>query len=134
MQAAEEFVESISTKKPENFKLIVSSHNYQNTPSPEELGDLVSRIQAVGADIVKIATTAMDISDVAHLFRVLVHCQLSMKYGDNRAFHTFHYLHEFFKLCSIMTGTCHWNGYGRERTSLSVALFKVWNVSNILRT
>ncbi|KAH7654243.1 3-dehydroquinate dehydratase type I protein [Dioscorea alata] len=76
LQAAEEFVESISMKKPENFKLIVSSHNYQNTPSPEQLGDLVSRIQAVGADIVKIATTAVDISDVARLFQVLVHCQV----------------------------------------------------------
>ena len=71
-------MKSISMKKPEKFKLIVSSHNYQNTPSTEELGNLVSRIQAVGADIVKIATSAVDISDVARLFKVLVHCQVSI--------------------------------------------------------
>ncbi|KAJ0975637.1 hypothetical protein J5N97_017602 [Dioscorea zingiberensis] len=75
LQAAQEFVESISVKKPENFKLIVSSHNYQTTPSIEELGNLVSRIQAVGADIVKIATSPVDISDVTRMFKMLAHCQ-----------------------------------------------------------
>ncbi|XP_008813741.1 bifunctional 3-dehydroquinate dehydratase/shikimate dehydrogenase, chloroplastic isoform X1 [Phoenix dactylifera] len=75
LKVAEEFVRLISGKKPENFKLIVSSHNYQSTPSSEELGSLVARIQAVGADIVKIATTAVDIVDVTRMFQVIVHCQ-----------------------------------------------------------
>ncbi|RWW29858.1 hypothetical protein GW17_00005599 [Ensete ventricosum] len=75
---AEDFVRLISEKKPENFKLIISSHNYQNTPSSEELSSLVARIQVAGADIVKIATTAVDIVDVAPMFQVIVHCQVPM--------------------------------------------------------
>ncbi|XP_010914407.1 bifunctional 3-dehydroquinate dehydratase/shikimate dehydrogenase, chloroplastic isoform X2 [Elaeis guineensis] len=76
LKVAEEFVRLISGKKPENFKLIVSSHNYQSTPSSEELGSLVARIQAVGADIVKIVTTAVDIVDVTRMLQVIVHCQV----------------------------------------------------------
>ncbi|KAJ8490329.1 hypothetical protein OPV22_012050 [Ensete ventricosum] len=75
LKVAEDFVRLISEKKPENFKLIISSHNYQSTPSSEELSSLVARIQAAGADIVKIATTAVDIVDVAPMFQVIVHCQ-----------------------------------------------------------
>lgn len=58
-------------------KVIVSSHNYQYTPSVEDLGDLVARIQATGADIVKIATTAVEITDVARMFQIMVHSQVS---------------------------------------------------------
>lgn len=76
-QAADGFVHMISGKRPEKFKLIISSHNFQNTPSTEVLGELVARIQAAGADIVKIATTAVDIVDVARMFQVMVHCQVS---------------------------------------------------------
>ncbi|CAL9120544.1 unnamed protein product [Musa textilis] len=77
-KVAGDFVRFISGKRPENFKLIVSSHNYQSTPSRDVLGSLVVRIQAVGADIVKIATTASDIVDVTHMFQVIVHCQVSI--------------------------------------------------------
>ncbi|CAD5187374.1 unnamed protein product, partial [Musa acuminata subsp. malaccensis] len=75
LKVADDFVRLISGKKPDNFKLIVSSHNYQSTPSSEELSSLVARIQAAGADIVKIATTAVDIVDVTRMFQVIVHCQ-----------------------------------------------------------
>ncbi|KHN16162.1 Vesicle-associated protein 2-2 [Glycine soja] len=47
-------------KKPESVKIIVSSHNLERTPSVEEIGNLAARIQASGADVVKIATTAFD--------------------------------------------------------------------------
>ncbi|GKV39038.1 hypothetical protein SLEP1_g46869 [Rubroshorea leprosula] len=76
LQAADEFIKSIHGKKPEKLKVIVSSHNYQNTPSVEELGNLVARIQATGADIVKIATTAVDITDAARIFQIIVHSQV----------------------------------------------------------
>lgn len=33
-------------------------------------------IQATGADIVKIATTALDITDVARIFKITVHSQV----------------------------------------------------------
>ncbi|CAL2239355.1 unnamed protein product [Prunus armeniaca] len=76
LQVAHEFIDSIYGKKPEKFKVIVSSHNYQHTPSVEALGNLVARIQATGADIVKIATTALDITDVARIFKITVHSQI----------------------------------------------------------
>ncbi|KAL5566202.1 hypothetical protein UlMin_029366 [Ulmus minor] len=73
LQVAHEFYDFIQGKKLEKTKIIVSSHNYQMTPSVEEIRDLVARIQATGADIVKIATTALDITDSAHVFQVLVY-------------------------------------------------------------
>lgn len=78
MKVAHEFIESVrGKKKAESTKVIVSSHNYQCTPSIEDLGNLVARIQASGADIVKIATTALDITDVARIFHITVHSQVS---------------------------------------------------------
>lgn len=81
MKVACEFNESIYGKKPEKTKIIVSCHNYQCTPSVEDLGNLVARIQATGADIVKIATTALDITDVARIFHITVHSQVSVLYA-----------------------------------------------------
>ncbi|XP_062084611.1 bifunctional 3-dehydroquinate dehydratase/shikimate dehydrogenase, chloroplastic-like isoform X2 [Humulus lupulus] len=76
LKVAHEFFNFIQGKKPEKGLIIVSSHNYENTPSVEEIGDLVAKIQATTADIVKIATTAQDITDSARIFQVLVHCEL----------------------------------------------------------
>ncbi|KAL2900590.1 Bifunctional 3-dehydroquinate dehydratase/shikimate dehydrogenase chloroplastic, partial [Bienertia sinuspersici] len=76
LKVADEFFESISGKKSTKTAIIVSSHNYQCTPSVEEIGNLVSRIQATGADIVKIATTATDITDCARILQVLTHPQV----------------------------------------------------------
>ncbi|KAL5566199.1 hypothetical protein UlMin_029363 [Ulmus minor] len=78
LQVAHEFYDFIRGKKPEKTKIIVSSHNYQMTPSVEEIGDLVARIQATGADIAKIATTALDITESACVFQVLVHSHVPM--------------------------------------------------------
>ncbi|TVU49971.1 hypothetical protein EJB05_01319, partial [Eragrostis curvula] len=75
LKVADKFMKLLSGKKPESCKLIVSSHNYENTPSAEELGNLVAQIKATGADIVKIATTATEIVDVARMFQILIHCQ-----------------------------------------------------------
>ncbi|PIN14374.1 Pentafunctional AROM protein [Handroanthus impetiginosus] len=76
LKAAYEFFDFIHGNKPEKCKVIVSSHNFNNTPSAEELGNLVARIQAAGADIVKFATTALDITDVARVFQITVHSQM----------------------------------------------------------
>ncbi|CAD5178786.1 bifunctional 3-dehydroquinate dehydratase/shikimate dehydrogenase, chloroplastic-like [Musa acuminata AAA Group] len=84
LKVAGDFVRFISGKRPETFKLIVSSHNYQSTPSRDVLGSLVAGIQAVGADIVKIATTALDIVDVTHMFQIIVHCQGRNQLLDSR--------------------------------------------------
>ncbi|CAK9145507.1 unnamed protein product [Ilex paraguariensis] len=76
LKAIHEFNNSMHGRKPAQSKIIVSSHNYENTPSVEDLGNLVARIQASGADIVKIATTALDITDVARVFQITVHSQV----------------------------------------------------------
>lgn len=77
LKAVHKFNSSLPGNNPGKCQVIVSSHNYHNTPSVEELGDLVARIQASGADIVKIATTALDITDVARIFQITVHSQVS---------------------------------------------------------
>ncbi|CAI7838809.1 unnamed protein product [Closterium sp. NIES-54] len=56
-------------------RVIVSSHNYNVTPPLEELRALVARIEAAGADIVKFATTATDITDNARVFQILKEAQ-----------------------------------------------------------
>ncbi|PWZ34585.1 hypothetical protein Zm00014a_008719 [Zea mays] len=78
LKVADKFMSFIAGHKPEKCKLIVSSHNYEYTPSCEEITNLVASIQAVGADIVKVATTAKDIVDVSRMFQVMVHCQVPM--------------------------------------------------------
>jgi 3-dehydroquinate dehydratase len=40
----------------------------------------VAQMQATGSDIVKIATTATEIVDVARMFQILVYCQVSSTY------------------------------------------------------
>lgn len=86
LQVAFDFNNSIYGKKPENFKVIVSFHNFHNTPSAEAIGNLVARIQATGADIVKIVTTALDITDCARIFRIMVHSQVSIAYSMENSF------------------------------------------------
>ncbi|KAI4373087.1 hypothetical protein MLD38_011250 [Melastoma candidum] len=76
LKVASEFIVSIREKNLKKSKIIISSHNYENTPSVEELGNLVAKIQEAGADIVKIATTALDITDVARMFHITAHSQV----------------------------------------------------------
>lgn len=68
-QVARDF---ISKQRPiSKTKIVVSNHNWKFTPSAEEIGNLVAQIQSTGADIVKFATTANDITDVARVLQVL---------------------------------------------------------------
>ncbi|XP_010674967.2 bifunctional 3-dehydroquinate dehydratase/shikimate dehydrogenase, chloroplastic isoform X2 [Beta vulgaris subsp. vulgaris] len=78
LKVADEFFESIDGRENTKTAIIVSSHNYINTPSVEEIGDLVARIQATGADIVKIATTAIDIVDNSRILQLLTYSQIPM--------------------------------------------------------
>ncbi|CAA3012052.1 bifunctional 3-dehydroquinate dehydratase shikimate dehydrogenase, chloroplastic-like isoform X2 [Olea europaea subsp. europaea] len=76
LKAAHEFNNFLHGNKPGKCKVIISSHNYASTPPIEDLGNLVARIQAAGADIIKFATTALDITDVARVFQITVHSQV----------------------------------------------------------
>ncbi|WVZ58188.1 hypothetical protein U9M48_008483 [Paspalum notatum var. saurae] len=70
------FMKFLSGKKLGDCKLIVSTYNYKNTPSVQELLILVAQIQATVANIVRIETAAADIVDVSTMFQVVEHCQV----------------------------------------------------------
>ncbi|KAL5712830.1 hypothetical protein ACHQM5_014958 [Ranunculus cassubicifolius] len=76
LKVASKFISSIQGYRSKRLKVIVSSHNYERTPGVEEICDLVAKARATGADIVKVATTASDITDVSHMFQVLGHSQV----------------------------------------------------------
>lgn len=56
---------------PITTRIILSSHNFQLTPSREELHAKAKEMLAAGADIVKIATFANDICDAATVLSLL---------------------------------------------------------------
>ncbi len=58
------------SKKP-GTKLIVSYHNFSETPSGSELSDLHKKLSSSGADIVKIVTFARKITDNLRIFKLL---------------------------------------------------------------
>ncbi|XVF37456.1 hypothetical protein REPUB_Repub20aG0009600 [Reevesia pubescens] len=76
LKIAHDFFISLLRKRPENVKIIVPSHNYEKTPSVEDIGILVAKIQVIGADIVKIATTTLDIIKMLERFKYLYNSKL----------------------------------------------------------
>ena len=56
---------------PATTKIILSSHNFTDTPSDGDLEAIMSQMWKAGADIVKIATTAKDITDCARVLTLL---------------------------------------------------------------
>ena len=76
---ATDFIKSTHDKKSRMCKIIVSNHNFKSTPSVEELGHLAARLQSTGADIVKFTTTTTNVTDVARIFQVFSHSQVSLK-------------------------------------------------------
>lgn len=56
---------------PITTKVILSSHNFQNTPSDGELENTLQQMWKAGADVAKIATTATDVNDCARLLTLL---------------------------------------------------------------
>ena len=56
---------------PVHTKIILSSHNYESTPSDAALDSILDQMWKQGADIAKIATTATDITDCARLLTLL---------------------------------------------------------------
>lgn len=54
-------------------KVILSSHDFNSTPDAAFLRDKAKKMYEAGADIVKLATMANDISDAANMVSLLVH-------------------------------------------------------------
>ncbi|GBG75557.1 hypothetical protein CBR_g20188 [Chara braunii] len=79
LQVAQSFVckhQSLLESSRPNTRVIVSSHNYQSTPSSEDLATLAAKIISTGADIVKIAVMASTITDTSRVFELLSHAQV----------------------------------------------------------
>jgi 3-dehydroquinate dehydratase-1 len=58
-----------------NATIIISEHDYQKTPSDDELRDMISRACAQGADIVKLAVMSNSRDDVHRLLNVTKECK-----------------------------------------------------------
>lgn len=56
---------------PEHTKIIVSYHDFEETPDDETLHNLVEAMFNCGGDIAKIAATATDISDSMRMLDLL---------------------------------------------------------------
>jgi len=56
---------------PVDTKVILSSHNFEETPTDAALENTLQQMWACGADVAKIATTATDISDCARVLTLL---------------------------------------------------------------
>lgn len=63
------------SNKSSDSKIIVSSHVTSATPSSEALRNIVAEMQSTGADIIKLVTYVVDITDVARIFHLLSHAQ-----------------------------------------------------------
>ena len=59
--------EIIALAEEHNCKVIISYHNYEETPDKEELLKIIDTCYAEGADIAKIATTANSLHDSARI-------------------------------------------------------------------
>lgn len=59
------------TRERSATQIILSSHNYENVPSEEELAKIHAQCVAAGADIVKIAAMVNDVTQVARLESLL---------------------------------------------------------------
>jgi len=57
---------------PGSAKLILSHHDFEKTPSQDELSKLHGDMLQAGADVCKIAVTANDISDCIPVFELLL--------------------------------------------------------------
>lgn len=56
--------------KSKNCKVIISYHNYENTPEQKELNDIVLECNEMGADLVKIATMVNKTDDSERLLNL----------------------------------------------------------------
>lgn len=71
LQVASELMSRQNRNHRGGTKVIVSCFVDGMTPSKEELGNLAAHMQATGADIIKVITSASNITELARLFHLL---------------------------------------------------------------
>jgi 3-dehydroquinate dehydratase-1 len=67
LEVEEEIETIVSMAKAEGKKVIISYHNYEETPKPDTLKKILSSMRKKGADIVKIATFIKSKEDLVRL-------------------------------------------------------------------
>ena len=78
LQVAGELIKKLKDSSiKSSSKIIVSSHNWEFTPSQEEIDTTIEQMWATGGDIVKYVTTAEDITDVSRVFHFLSEAKVS---------------------------------------------------------
>ncbi|KAK7337843.1 hypothetical protein VNO77_18430 [Canavalia gladiata] len=77
LKAASSFLTLAEHKRNQNNygKIIVSCYVDGITPPEDELLQLVTLMQATGADIIKLVTHAADITEITRIFSLFHHCQ-----------------------------------------------------------
>ncbi|MFH1504256.1 MAG: type I 3-dehydroquinate dehydratase [Candidatus Omnitrophota bacterium] len=65
----------IKRAKESKKKVIVSYHNFKNTPSDKSLRSIIHKAKAKGADIVKIAALAKNQDDIIRLLELTLDCR-----------------------------------------------------------
>ncbi|XP_076948340.1 bifunctional 3-dehydroquinate dehydratase/shikimate dehydrogenase, chloroplastic-like [Bidens hawaiensis] len=78
LQVAFEIMEKHKLSQQNNCKIIVSSFVDKITSSKEDLSHLVTRMQSTGAHIIKLVTSATDITELSRIFHLLSHCQVPL--------------------------------------------------------
>jgi 3-dehydroquinate dehydratase type I len=68
-----ELIETVAAQR--ETKLIISSHNFKRTPGDRKLYQLLAGGIALGADIVKIVTTARTMEDNLRMLRLIAYAQ-----------------------------------------------------------
>jgi len=66
----ENFIDNI-IKNKKNSKIIISYHNFNETPSEDELRNLYNKIKKLNSDLVKIVTFANSLNDNFRIFKLL---------------------------------------------------------------
>ena len=66
----ENFIDNI-IKNKKNSKIIISHHNFNETPSEDELKNLYNKIKKLNSDLVKIVTFANSLNDNFKIFELL---------------------------------------------------------------
>ncbi|XP_071732300.1 bifunctional 3-dehydroquinate dehydratase/shikimate dehydrogenase, chloroplastic-like [Rutidosis leptorrhynchoides] len=78
LQVASDIMEKQKLNQQSSCKIIVSCFVDGVTSFKEDLSHLVTRMQSTGADIIKLVTSATDITELSRIFHLLSHCQVPL--------------------------------------------------------
>ncbi|KAJ9561640.1 hypothetical protein OSB04_006800 [Centaurea solstitialis] len=78
LKVAYDMMEDRKFTEQKSCKIIVSCFVDGVTSLKEDLSHLITRMQSTGADIIKLVTSATDITELSGIFHLLSHCQVPL--------------------------------------------------------